>query len=59
MPTCRNCGTQTSFVVSLTITAEYTDGAYGPPHLYTDVQCGRCDSTHVDGDPYELIELDR
>lgn len=55
MPTCRNCGNDSTFVVSLSITTTYTDDALGPPRLHADLQCKRCDSTHVTGDPYNIL----
>jgi|GEM_PF-2826119 len=56
MPTCRNCGNPTSFVVTLAVSTTCTESAYEPPSINVDLQCARCDSTAVDGDPRELLD---
>lgn len=55
MPTCRNCGNPSTFDVTLLITTQYTNRELGPPRLHADLQCRACDSTHVTGDPFELL----
>lgn len=58
MPACHNCGNTDEFVLLLEIAATYAPPARFAEHgLSLALECARCASTDVTGDPAALLAL--